>query len=208
MPPVWSQRTPSLPKIYSKSKSSGVALEIAVLARSEQPTAPRMPKPRSVKLMPFRQVRPMPSVFIHLIREVSTPPCIIKSSISIPTSLSAKAVMTAVFKRKHLRSPRITLYSPPPSQARKLLAVRILPSPGSKRSITSPRDTASYLHSSAGFNLKSMVIFLPFSYFRISAASFTASAVRRSISPNFPSATRSPFTIQLPPQAATALQPK
>ena len=37
-----------------------------------------------------------------------------------------------------------------PSHARKFLAVRIRPSPGSKRSITSPNDTASYLHSSAG----------------------------------------------------------
>ena len=162
MPPVWSQRTPSSPKIYSKSKSSGAALEIAVFARSEHPTAPRMPNPRSVKLIPFRQVRPIPSVFIHLIREVSTPPCIIKSSISIPTSLSAKAVMTAVFNLKHLRSPRITLYSPPPSHARKLLAVRILPSPGSKRSITSPRDTASYLHSFAGLKFKSIIAFPPF----------------------------------------------
>ena len=40
-----------------------------------------------------------------------------------------------------------------PSQARNDLAVRILPSPGSRRSITSPSETASYLHSFAGFKL-------------------------------------------------------
>ena len=140
--------------MYSKSKSSGVALEIAVFARSEQPTAPRIPNPLSVKFKPLRQIRPIPSVFIHLIREVSTPPWQMKSSISIPTSLSANAVITAVFILKHFLKPRITLYSPPPSHARKDLAVRILPSPGSRRSITSPRDTASNLHSLAGLKFK------------------------------------------------------
>ena len=151
---MWSHLTPSSPKIYSKSKSAGVALEIAVLARSEHPTAPRIPNPRSVKFSPLRHTRPIPSVGIHLIREVSTPPCRIKSSINLPISLSAKAVMTAVFIPKHLRRPRTTLYSPPPSHARKLRAVRILPSPGSRRSITSPKDTASKAHSFAGLKFK------------------------------------------------------
>ena len=80
-----------------------------------------------------------------------------KSSINIPTSLSANAVMIPVFILKHLLSPRATLYSPPPSHARKLLAVRILPSPGSRRSITSPRDTSSNLHSFAGLKFKFMI---------------------------------------------------
>ena len=137
-------------------KSSGFAFEMAVLKRSEQPFAPRMPKPLSVKFNPFLQTRPMPSVSIHFTREVSTPPCIMKSSTRCPTSLSARAVRTAVFRPKHLRSPRTTLYSPPPSQARNDLAVRIRPSPGSRRSITSPRDTASNAHSFAGFKFKSI----------------------------------------------------
>ena len=74
IPPVCSHLTPRVPNIYSKSKSSAVALEIAVLALSEQPTAPLIPKPLSVKLIPLRHVRPIPSVFIHLINDVSTPP--------------------------------------------------------------------------------------------------------------------------------------
>ena len=42
----------------------------------------------------------------------------------------------------HFLKPRTTLYSPPPSHALKDLAVLILPSPGSRRSITSPNETA------------------------------------------------------------------
>ena len=127
---------------------------MAVLARSEHPTAPRIPNPRSVKFKPLRHTRPIPSVSIHLIKEVSTPPCKMKSSINLPTSLSANAVITPVFMPKHLLKPRTTLYSPPPSQARNDLAVRMRPSPGSRRSITSPSETASYLHSSAGLKFK------------------------------------------------------
>ena len=135
---------------------------MAVFARSEHPTAPRMPKPRSVKFRPFRQILPIPSVFIHFIREVSTPPCKIKSSINMPTSLSAKAVITPVFMPKHLRSPRMTLYSPPPSHARKLLAVRILPSPGSSLNMTSPNDSASNLQSFSGLKFNSIPFSIPF----------------------------------------------
>ena len=61
MPPVWNQRTPCLPKISSQSKSPVLIWLAAVLPRSETPTAPRTPKPRSVKLRPLRTVRPMPS---------------------------------------------------------------------------------------------------------------------------------------------------
>ena len=61
MPPVCSQRTPSSPKRWSKSMSPGFSWLIAVWPRSETPTAPRTPKPRSVKLRPLRTVRPTPS---------------------------------------------------------------------------------------------------------------------------------------------------
>src|SRR5689334_11941472 len=47
--------------------------------------------------------------------------------------------------------PRATLYSPPPSQTRKLRVVAIRPSPGSSRNITSPRLTMSQRHSFFGF---------------------------------------------------------
>ena len=84
-----------------------------------------------------------------------------KSSMSFPISLSANAVMTPVFILKHFLKPRTTLYSPPPSHALKDLAVLILPSPGSRRSITSPNETASYLHSLFGFKLRFMVLYSP-----------------------------------------------
>ena len=64
--------------------------------RSETPTAPRTPKPRSVKFRPLRTVRPMPSYGAHWMNSVSTPPCRMKSSSRWPTSLSTKAVTTAV----------------------------------------------------------------------------------------------------------------
>src|SRR5690242_12586027 len=44
---------------------------------------------------------------------------------------------------KHLFSPRATLYSPPPSLTANCRVVQIRYSPGSKRSITSPRLTRS-----------------------------------------------------------------
>ena len=59
------------------------------------------------------------------------------------------AVTTAVRNPKHLRSARETLYSPPPSQTLNDLAVRTRPQAGSRRSITSPRESASHRHSSA-----------------------------------------------------------
>lgn len=60
-----------------------------------------------------------------------------------PTSLSARAVTTPARMLKHLDRPRATLYSPPPSQTSKRRAVRMRPSPGSRRSMTSPRQTTS-----------------------------------------------------------------
>src|SRR6266542_685220 len=94
---------------------------------------------------------------------VPTPPCKIKSSNNRPTSFSANAVQTAVFKPKHRRSPRATLYSPPPSQTLNSRALRTRPKPGSKRSITSPNDTTSHLHSAAGriFRISSAISFAP-----------------------------------------------
>ena len=65
IPPVWSQRTPSSPKRRSQSTASGRICETAVCPRSEQPTAPRMPKPRSVKFRPLRTDRPTPSEGTH-----------------------------------------------------------------------------------------------------------------------------------------------
>src|SRR5690606_39254701 len=55
-----------------------------------------------------------------------------------------RAVSTAVGRRKVRLSPRATLYSPPPSQTLKAWALRIRPSPGSRRSITSPRAARSH----------------------------------------------------------------
>ena len=110
----------------------------------------RTPNPRSVKLSPLRTVRPMPSYGTQRTRDWSTPPCRIRSSISRPTALSANAVTTAVRIPKQRARPRATLYSPPPSQAVKVRVVAIRPSPGSRRSMTSPRATRSQRAPSAG----------------------------------------------------------
>src|SRR6266850_1273857 len=74
-----------------------------------------------------------------------------KSSINRPTSLSAKAVQTAVLSPKHRRNPRATLYSPPPSHTLNSRAVLTRPSPGSNRSMISPRAIRSYLHEPEAF---------------------------------------------------------
>src|ERR1017187_1168802 len=158
IPPVCSQREPSLPKISSQSICPGLSWLTAVCPRSEQPSAARTPKPRSVKFNPLRVVRPTPSYFVHTTCDWSTPPCNIRSSIRRPTGLSASAVTTAVFNPKQRRKPRATLYSPPPSHTRNWRAVATRTSPGSSRSITSPRLTRSHLHSSF---LRITRLFLP-----------------------------------------------
>ena len=58
MPPVWNQRAPSRPKISLPVDCPGLSCETAVWPRSEQPTAARTPKPRSVKLRPLRDGAP------------------------------------------------------------------------------------------------------------------------------------------------------
>ena len=140
----------------SQSISPTCNCEAAVSPRSGTPTAPRIPNPRSVKFKPFLTSRPRPSYGTQRMRELSTPPCKIKSSINRPISLSAKAVTTPVSMPKHRRNPRATLYSPPPSHAEKFRDVRILPSPGSRRSIISPSETRSYRQSD--FDLISRLI--------------------------------------------------
>ena len=59
---------------------SGASCDAAELARSEAPTAPRTPKPRSVKLRPLRTDRPMPSYGTQWMWPVSTPPWRMRSS--------------------------------------------------------------------------------------------------------------------------------
>src|SRR6267154_2739342 len=147
MPPVWNQREPSLPKISSQSIWPGFNWLTAVFPRSEQPSAARTPKPRSVKFKPLRVVRPTPSYFVHDTCDWSTPPWSIRSSSSRPTGLSASAVTMAVLSPKHRRKPRARLYSPPPSHTLNWRAEATRTSPGSSRSMTSPRLTRSHLHS-------------------------------------------------------------
>ena len=90
----------------------------------------------------------MPSYGIQPRYAGSTPPCSMRSSISRPTGLSASAVTIAVRRPKQRRSPRATLYSPPPSQTSKLRVVAMRRSPGSSRSITSPSATRSQRQAS------------------------------------------------------------
>src|ERR1700712_4490120 len=149
MPPVWNQRTPSSPNSFSQCTSPGRICDAAELARSEQPSAARIPKPFSVKFNPTRVLRPMPSCSRQMTWLMSTPPCRMKSSTSQPRSLSGSAVTTAARRPQHLRMARATLYSPPPSHTVNWRALRTRPKPGSKRSITSPNDTQSHFVSAA-----------------------------------------------------------
>ena len=115
-PPQWNQRAPSRPKIASQSTSPGCSSDAAEWPRSEQPSAARTPKPRSTKFSPLRAPRPTPSYGTQRRWVRSTPPWSIRSSISLPTGLSASAVTIAVRRPKQRRRPRATLYSPPPSE--------------------------------------------------------------------------------------------
>ena len=103
----------------------------------------------------------MPSNGTHRISDVSTPPWRIRSSSSRPTSLRTTAVTTAARRPKQRRRPRATLYSPPPSQTRNWRVVRILPSPGSRRSMTSPRDRMSNAQASFGLSSRLDKLALP-----------------------------------------------
>ena len=73
-----------------------------------------------------------------------------KSSTSQPRSFFGSAVTTAARLPQHLRMARATLYSPPPSQTWKLRELRTRPKPGSKRSITSPKEAQSHRVSLSG----------------------------------------------------------
>src|SRR6266403_1397566 len=66
---------------------------------------------------------------------------------SVPTGSSVNAVTIAVFNPKQRFSPRATLYSPPPSHTSNDRAVAMRRSPGSSRTMTSPRLTRSQRHS-------------------------------------------------------------
>src|SRR5262245_12256757 len=75
-----------------------------------------------------------------------------------PTGLSTKAVTIAVSIPKQRFRPRATLYSPPPSQTSKRRVVWIRPSPGSRRSMTSPSATRSKRQSDLSLTLSSSAI--------------------------------------------------
>ena len=157
MPPVWNQRTPSSPKIFSQLNSPGLICDAAEWPRSEQPSAGRMPKPFSVKLRPTRVLRPRPSKSRQITCDMSTPPCMMRSSTSQPRSFFGSAVTTAARLPQHLRIARATLYSPPPSHTWKLRELRTRPKPGSKRSITSPKDDAVPPGLGDGLDLQDVV---------------------------------------------------
>src|SRR6187399_2403336 len=156
MPPVWNQRTPSSPNNFSQFTSPGLIWEAAEWPRSEQPSAARMPNPFSVKFKPTRVLRPRPSKSRQMIFEVSTPPCIMRSSTSQPRSLMGSAVTAVARLPQHLRMARATLYSPPPSHTWKLRALRTRPTPGSKRSMISPNEAQSQRVSLAGLTLRTL----------------------------------------------------
>src|SRR6267378_5312381 len=75
---------------------------------------------------------------------------------SLPTGSSANAVTIAVSSPKQRFSPRATLYSPPPSHTSKDRAVAMRRSPGSSRTMTSPKLTRSQRHSFFGLTVNPM----------------------------------------------------
>src|SRR5207245_4943120 len=123
------------------------------------------PKPRSVKFRPLRATRPTPSCSTQRTSDWSTPPWYMRSCRRRPTGSSANAVTTAVSKPKQRFSPRATLYSPPPSHTSKDRAVAMRRSPGSNRTITSPRLTRSQRHSFFGRIVSAMSSLQP--HFRL-----------------------------------------
>src|SRR5215831_1674546 len=100
-----------------------------------------------------------------------------RSCSSRPTGSSTNAVTTAVSSPKQRFSPRATLYSPPPSHTSKLRAVAIRRSPGSNRTITSPRLTRSQRQSFFGLIVSAIhspqLQNLPSTSVSLSLASFT-----------------------------------
>src|SRR3954462_4238587 len=120
-----------------------------------------MPKPFSVKLRPTRVFFPSPSKSPQITCDMSTPPCMMKSSTSQPRSFFGSAVTTAARFCQHFRMARATLYSPPPSHTWKERALRTRPKPGSKRSITSPNDTQSHFVSAAVLIFSSAMVVVP-----------------------------------------------
>src|SRR5258708_34207574 len=83
-----------------------------------------------------------------------------KSSSSQPRSFLGMAVTTAARLPQHFRIARATLYSPPPSHTWNERALRTRPNPGSKRSITSPKDRQSHLVSDADLIFNAVAVML------------------------------------------------
>ena len=109
------------------------------------------PKAALSKVQPIAH-RPAHTVVGHPANQRAVhPPCSIKSSTSRPTGFSASAVTIAVRMPKQRRSPRATLYSPPPSHTASVRVVCTRPSPGSSLSITSPRLMQSHFDFSIPF---------------------------------------------------------
>ena len=130
---------------------------------------------------------------------MSTPPCRSRSSIRRPTGLSARAVTTAVRSPKQRRSPRATLYSPPPSQTVEITGGGDADVAGvqAQHDLAGGDEVPAALRGRAGDGMR------PQPWRRAAATAPTASAVRSRIRPKSPAASRSLATIQLPPHAAT-----
>ena len=146
-PPQWNQRAPSAPKIRSQSTSPGRSFDAAEWARSEQPSAGRTPKPRSVKLSPLRASRPTPSYG-------SQPRCAcrLRPGRSDPRSAARRGCR----QRGHDRRAQAEAALEPARDVVLAAALadveapggRDARSPGSRRSMTSPSATRSQRHSS------------------------------------------------------------
>ena len=208
MPPVWNQRAPSSAEDLVPVDVARPQLATPRCGRGRSsPTAPRTPKPRSVKLSPLRTARPTPSYGTQ--RDVA------QVDAALQHEVLDQAADGVVGERGHDRRAQaeaapqaagdVVLAAALPGPERAGGAMR--PSPGSRRSMTSPSATRSQRHSSGGRS----------SSCRDGAGILTTAAPQdarppRGRPPRRPRpliAAKSPaaivcfFTIQLPPQATT-----
>ena len=95
-------------------------------------------------------MRPTPSSGTQRMSDVSTPPWRTRSSTSRPDVVVDERRHDGGAQPEAAAQAARDVVLPPPSQTRNERAVRIRPSPGSRRSMTSPSETRSKRHSPRG----------------------------------------------------------
>ena len=149
--PCGTSAPPPGRRCASQSTSPGFSCEAAVWPRSEQPTAARTPNPRSVKFRPLRTVRPTPSYGRQRTWPGRRPPWKMRSSTSRPDRVVDEGGDDGGPQAEAaLEAARHVVFAAALPGLEGTRSVWIRSSPGSRRSITSPRLTRSKRQSDAG----------------------------------------------------------